>query len=304
MKKMLMRFPFRFGNENNLKVKSENSKLNNFLLLPFYFECMYSSFQLAFKYLNYYLTASNGKGHGIHSPFVFDFITKVLNDKENYTDYEAIEGLRKKLLKDATILSVEDYGAGSSSSKANQRSVASIAKHAAKSKKYAQLLYRVVKFYRPKTIIELGTSLGVTTSYLSMADRNSSVITMEGSTEIAKIARQNFQALSLNNIKLVEGNFDYTLPAILYQLPVIDLVFIDGNHRREPTENYFRWLLANSNSESVFVFDDIHWSNEMEQAWNNVKEHFAVRCTIDLFFIGIVFFRQEFKEKQHFIIRY
>ena len=224
--------------------------------------------------------------------------------KKTYTDYEAIESLRKKLLKDATVLSVEDYGAGSSSSKANQRSVASIAKHAAKPKKYAQLLYRIVKFYRPKTIIELGTSLGITTSYLSIAGRNSSVITMEGSSEIAKISRQNFQALSLNNIKLVEGNFDYTLPAVLYQLPTIDFAFIDGNHRREPTENYFRWLLANSNSESVFVFDDIHWSNEMEQAWNNVKEHFAVRCTIDLFFIGIVFFRQEFKEKQHFIIRY
>jgi predicted O-methyltransferase YrrM len=265
---------------------------------------MYSSLQLAFKYFNYYLSASNSKGHGIHSPFVFDFIIKVLNDKEKYSDYEIVESLRKKLLKDKTVLSVEDYGAGSSSSQSNQRSVFSIAKHAVKSKKYAQLLYRVVKFYQPKTIIELGTSLGITTSYLSLADRNSSVITLEGSTEIAKIARQNFQTLSLNHIKLAEGNFDYTLPAVLYQLPAVDFAFIDGNHRREPTENYFHRLLAKSNNNSVFIFDDIHWSSEMEQAWNNIKDHFAVRCSVDLFFIGIVFFRKEFKEKQHFIIRY
>jgi predicted O-methyltransferase YrrM len=265
---------------------------------------MYSPLQLALKYFNYYLSASNGKGHGIHSPFVFDFIVKVLNDKEKYPEYETVENLRKKLLKDKTVISVKDYGAGSSSSASNQRSVSSIVKHAVKSKKYAQLLYRIVKFYQPKTIIELGTSLGITTSYLALAGRHSSVTTLEGSVEIAKIARQNFQSLSFNNIKLTEGNFDYTLPAALYHLPTVDFAFIDGNHRREPTENYFDWLLAKSNNDSVFIFDDIHWSSEMEQAWNNIKDHVAVRCTLDLFFIGIIFFRQEFKEKQHFVIRY
>ncbi len=265
---------------------------------------MYSSFQLTYKYLNYYFNASNSKGHGIHSPFVFDFITQVLNDKEVYSEYEKVEDLRKKLLKDKTILSVEDYGAGSSSSKSNQRSIASIAKRAVKPKKFAQLLYRIVKYYQPKTFIELGTSLGLTTSYLSMANPGSTLFTLEGSTEIARIADQNFKTSGLDNIKLVEGNFEYTLPAVLYQLPVVDFAFIDGNHRRDPTENYFHWLLAKSNNNSIFIFDDIHWSNEMEQAWNNIKENLAVRCTIDLFFIGIVFFRQEFKEKQHFTIRF
>lgn len=250
------------------------------------------------------MTSSNSKGHGIHSPFVFDFITKILNDKNQYGAYEEVEARRKNLLHDRSVLPIEDYGAGSPSSSSSKRSVASIARKAVKSKKFGQLLFRIVKHYQPKTIIELGTSLGVTTSYLSMASPGSNLLTLEGSTAIAEVAKQSFKSLGRENIRLVEGNFDYTLPAVLYHLPAVDLAFIDGNHRREPTENYFRWLLAKSNDSSVFIFDDIHWSREMEQAWNNIKDHFLVRCSIDLFSIGIVFFKHEFREKQHFTIRY
>ena len=265
---------------------------------------MYSSSQLALKYLNYYLVAASGKGHGIHSPFVFDFVTKVLNDSTKYEDYGKVENLRKRTLQDQTILSIEDHGAGSSSSVSKQRTVSSIARHAVKSKKYAQLLYRMAKYYEPACVIELGTSLGLTTSYLSLARPGGNVVTMEGSGEVADVARQNFKILELENISLIEGNFDYTLPTVLYKLTSVDFAFIDGNHRREPTENYFHWLLEKANASSIFIFDDIHWSDRMEQAWKNIKEHPAVRCSIDLFFVGIIFFRQEFKEKQHFRIRF
>jgi predicted O-methyltransferase YrrM len=265
---------------------------------------MYSKLQLTLKYFSYYLAASNGKGHGIHSPFVFDFIAKILNDKKEYTDYEKAESLRQNLLHDKSALVINDYGAGSSLSKSNLRSVGSIAKHAARSKKYGQLLYRIVKYYQPNTIIELGTSLGITTSYLSMAKPDSNLFTLEGATEIADAARKNFKTLELGNIKLIEGNFDYTLPSVLYHLSSVDFAFIDGNHRQEPTENYFHWLLAKTNNNSILIFDDIHWSLEMEQAWNHIKESPAVRCSIDLFFIGIIFFRPEFKEKQHFAIQF
>jgi len=115
---------------------------------------------------------------------------------------------------------------------------------------------------------------------------------------------QNFKALALPNVRLIEGNFDYTLPSLLYYLTSVDLAFIDGNHRLKPTENYFHWLIEKANSNSIFIFDDIHWSSEMEQAWGHIKEHPAVRCSIDLFFIGIIFFRWEFREKQHFAIRF
>jgi predicted O-methyltransferase YrrM len=265
---------------------------------------MYTGFELGLKYFQYYITASNGKGHGIHSPFVFDFISKILNDENEYPGYLKVELLRKKLLRDKSMLTIEDYGAGSASSALNKRSVASIAKRAVKSKKFAQLLYRIVRHYQPSSIIELGTSLGVTTSYLALANPGSNLITLEGSPEIASMARDNLRHLQIENARVIEGNFDYTLPAVIYQLPTIDFAFVDGNHRREPTENYFNWLLAKSNMNSVFVFDDIHWSKEMEQAWHNISNDFAVRCSIDLFFLGIVFFRQEFREKQHFTIRF
>ena len=137
-----------------------------------------------------------------------------------------------------------------------------------------------------------------------MANPISNLITLEGSPEIARVARDNLKDLQIENARIIEGNFDYTLPAVLYQFPTLDFAFVDGNHRREPTEKYFNWLLAKSNSNSIFVFDDIHWSREMEQAWYTISNDFAVRCSVDLFFMGIVFFRKEFREKQHFTIRF
>jgi predicted O-methyltransferase YrrM len=265
---------------------------------------MYSKWQLAAKYLNYYLTASNSKGHGMHSPFIFDFITRVLNDKTTHPAYEKVEGLRSRLQKDRSVLQIEDMGAGSSLAKTNRRTVASIAANAAKPKKFGQLLHRVVKAYQPATVLELGTSLGITTSYLAMADPGIPVITIEGAKEVAAVARKNFEQVGLGNVAIHEGNFDIVLPGLLDQFKRVDLAFIDGNHREEPTLRYFRDLLPRMHNDSILVFDDIHWSREMENAWETIRQDPAVRCTVDLFFIGIVFFRQEFHEKRHFSIRF
>lgn len=265
---------------------------------------MYNHFQLAFKYLQYYINSSNGKGHGTHSPFVFEFITKVLNDKKIYPEFGQVEQLRSQLLKDNTILEVEDFGAGSSLSKTSQRSVSSIAKNAAKPKKLGQLLFRMVRHYKPTTILELGTSLGITSSYLSLGNPSASLITMEGASTIASVAKRNFETLKLSNYKMIEGNFDSTLPVIINEISTVDFAFIDGNHRQEPTERYFRQILPSLTDDSLIVFDDIHWSPEMEAAWETIKNHPAVRCTIDLFFIGIVSVNKSFFEKQHFNIRF
>src|SRR5258705_1322972 len=265
---------------------------------------MYSSFQLAVKYLQYILSASNGKGHGIHSPFVFEFITGVLNDHSIYPAYKEVEELRHRLLKDQTIIKVDDLGAGSAVSKSEQRTIASVARNAAKSKKYGQLLYRIVKYYQPATIVELGTSLGITTSYLARATPSAKLITMEGAKEILAIAQKNFHDLGMNNIETIEGDFDDTLPpAILQFQPSIDFAFIDGNHRFEPTIRYFESIVSRISNHSIIILDDIHWSKEMEQAWKYCKDHSSVTLSIDLFFIGILVFRKEIREKQHFIIR-
>jgi len=265
---------------------------------------LYSATRLAARFVRYYITASNGKGHGIHSPFVFDFITNVVRDKRSFYAYTKIEDLRRRLLTDDRRLLIEDFGAGSVSGPAKQRTVAALASKAAKSKKYGQLLFRMVNYYHPASIIELGTSLGISASYLAMGNPDSKFITMEGATAVAAVARENFSQLGIQNIGIAEGNFDTTLPAVLKNTGTVDLAFIDGNHRRKPTLDYFEQILEKINYPGILIFDDIHWSKEMESAWQEIKKHPACMLTIDLFFIGIVFFSTDFKVKQHFVIRF
>ena len=199
----------------NISYISKYFLIPYFLFLIPYFHSMYSQWQLAAKFLKHYLTSTSGKGHGMHSPFVFDFITKVLNDKKHYPAYDKVEGLRQQLLTDKTVLNIEDFGAGSSLTKTGQRTIASIAANSAKPKKYGQLLYRMVKEYQPGAILELGTSLGIGTSYLSLANPGSKVITMEGAKEVADKAGKNFKSLGLENISIVEGDFDQTLSSVI-----------------------------------------------------------------------------------------
>ncbi len=265
---------------------------------------MYTIFQLAKKYLHYYLNASNGKGHGVHSPFVFDFIKNVLNDKKKYDCYYSIEKIRKELLDNNRAIEVEDFGAGSLAVPNRKKKINDIARSFLKSKKFAQLLFRIVQYYNPLNIVELGTSLGITTAYIASANKTSEVFTLEGSKSTAAIAQANFQKLELHNIKLIQENFDDTLPKLLSKIQKVDLAYVDGNHRQTPTLSYFRQFQQRSTDNSIFIFDDIHWSAGMEEAWKEIQQHPAVTLTVDLFFIGLVFFRKDFKAKQHFVIRF
>jgi predicted O-methyltransferase YrrM len=265
---------------------------------------LYTRFQLAKKYLRYWLTASNGKGHGIHSPFVFDFIIHVLNDKKQYPCYQPIENRRKALLNNHSIIEVEDFGAGSAVIKTNKRKVAAIARSSLKSKKYAQLLYRMVKYYKPYKVVELGTSFGISTAYLASGNENAEVFTCEGSESIAGIAKKNFVELELKNIHLSEGDFANIVSPLLSNLNTVDFAFIDGNHRKDPTLAYFAKLLNFSTLSTILVFDDIHWSAEMEEAWAEIKLHPSVTLTVDLFFMSIVFLNTDINHKQHFAIRF
>jgi len=265
---------------------------------------MYSPFQLALKYFHYYFKASNGKGHGVHSPFVFEFVTKVINDERHFYAYDRIEDVRRDLLLDEKVLTIRDFGAGSSISKSNDRKVKDIARRALKPKKFGQLMFRMVDFYHLNTVVELGTSLGITTSYLASGNALGKVYTFEGAKEVAEIAKENFKQLELNNIEIVEGNFDETLPVHLKRINSIDLAFVDGNHRKQPTIHYFEQLLEKAGKNSIFIFDDIHWSREMEEAWQYIQQHSSVTLSIDLFFVGIVFFREEQRVQQHFSIRF
>ena len=245
----------------------------------------------------------SGNAHGLHSPFVFGLYTSVVRHTGLFGAYAAIEARRQQLLNSPASISVTDFGAGSHTGAGQQRRVADIARTAAKPKHLAQLLFRLVNYFRPATVLELGTSLGLTTAYLAAAGSQHRVITLEGCPNVAAVARETFAALHLSNIEIVEGNIDHTLaPALAALGEPVDFVFFDGNHRYAPTLQYFELCLAHRTDESVFVFDDIHWSPDMERAWEVIKAHPDVRLTVDLFHIGLVFFRKN-QPKQHFSLR-
>jgi predicted O-methyltransferase YrrM len=203
-----------------------------------------------------------------------------------------VEAIRDKLLADDRTITVLDLGAGSHINKNDQKKVSDIAAHALKSPKLAQLLYRITADLQPKTIIELGTCLGVTTIYLQKAAPEAKVYTFEGSPETAAIAQETFDKAGLKNIRLITGNFDNILGGVITILPQLDLVFVDGNHQKGATLKYFNWCLSRAHENTVLIFDDIYWSQGMKEAWAEIKAHPSVTVTIDLFWIGLVFFRK------------
>lgn len=243
------------------------------------------------------------KLHGVHSPFVFDLYHHVLHHTGHFPTYTYVEALRDNLLDDERQLQVTDFGAGSRSINQKARKVKDIARTSAKPAKYGQLLFRLVNHFQPKTILELGTSLGLTTSYLAEARKNSRIYTFEGCPNIAQVALENFRKQGYRNITLVEGNIDKTLEQQLQQVEQLDFAFLDGNHRYEPTLRYFEHCLSKSHENSVLVLDDIYWSAEMKRAWQEVKRHPQVRQTVDLYFVGLVFFRKQ-QPKEHFTLYY
>lgn len=253
------------------------------------------------SYLSYYTRSTNQ--HGVHSPFVFHLVTEVIYNRTPYYSYAELAAVRNAMLDDKRMITVTDLGAGSKVSSSGTRKVSEIARSAGKPEKYGQLLFRLVNYFQPSALLELGTSLGISTLYQGCAMRNAKMITIEGCPETAKIAKENMDKLQLSNIELMTGDFDQMLPAALDKLGKVDYAFFDGNHRKSPTLKYFKDVLAHAHSNSIFIFDDIHWSPEMEEAWEAIKDHPQVTVTIDLFFMGLVFFRKE-QRKEHFVIRF
>jgi predicted O-methyltransferase YrrM len=256
--------------------------------------------QIIKSYLNFLWNSKNE--HGVHSPFVFDLVTKCFYNKKNYPEYSILKDYRNSLLENKNTIEVTDFGAGSRVFKSNTRAINQIAKNAGISPKRAELLFRIVNYFQPENILEIGTSLGLATSALSLGNKNSKIITLEGCTNTMAIAKNQCQLQNLTNIEYVNTKFeDYF---INYQLSTINyqLIYFDGNHSKKATLDYFELLLPSIINDSVWIFDDIHWSKDMEEAWEIIKNHPKVKVTIDIFQCGIVFFRTE-QEKEHFVIR-
>ncbi|SDC50812.1 O-methyltransferase [Pedobacter soli] len=258
-------------------------------------------FQFITDYLKHRFTAKSR--HGTHSPFVYKLADEVIYDFKDKSEYKNIEEQRKKLFNDDSIITVTDLGAGSHLNKNRTKKVSQIAKNALKSPRLAKLIYRLAKNTAPKSAIELGTCLGITTAYLAKTDANAEIITIEGCPQTAAVAKKNFETLGLNNIELHVGNFDLILPDIIAHQPSLDFVYIDGNHRKDATLNYFKWCLPKINENSLLIFDDIYWSQGMKEAWTEIKNHPDVSITIDLFWIGLVYFKKG-QAKEHFKLKF
>jgi predicted O-methyltransferase YrrM len=249
-------------------------------------------------YLKFLLKSKNQ--HGVHSPFVFDLVTKCFYDKTEYSEYSKIKSYRDSLLVNSQIIEITDFGSGSRVFDSNKRVIKDIAKTSGTSLKRAKLLYRLISYFETKNILELGTSLGIATYAIALAKQDANLISIEGCPEISKFTRNKLDVFQIKNVELKTASFSEVIPAL--DKTQWDLVFFDGHHDKEATLNYFKQLLPTIQNDSVFIFDDIHWSKGMTEAWELIKKHPEVTITIDTFFWGFVFFRKE-QMKEDFIIR-
>jgi len=257
--------------------------LTNFI--PSIFEQLLKRLYPLQSYIKFRTRSKNR--HSVHSPFVFDMCQKVLRVKKQVIDTEEIEVFRKEFLQSDEIISVEDLGAGSKSISPHQ----------------CEMMSRLIAYYKPDVILEIGTSLGISTAYMAKSNTNAIVYTMEGSENIILQASSLFKKLRINNIQPILGNFDERLPILLEDLSDINFAFIDGNHTYENTVNYFNQILTKSNNDTIIVIDDIYWSKPMTKAWKEIKDHERTRTTIDLYYFGIVLLREEMS-KEHFMLKY
>lgn len=251
----------------------------------------------------FYKLASYGKyllhaktKYYLHSPFVYQFYLNVLEGKMSAP---SIEALRKALCRNKETISFFDYGKGGM---LTTRSVGDMAKRSSVSCKYGKLLLNLVHHYQPQKVLELGTNLGLSTAYIALGNRKAGVVTIEGSDALSNLAQQNIDRLGIENVCFVKGNFDAALEGALQEMKKVDMVFFDGNHFKNPTLKYFETCLPYSHSQSIFVFDDIHWSREMNEAWEDIKAHPKVSLSIELYRMGIVFFNKQKLKKEHFIL--
>lgn len=243
-------------------------------------------------YLNYLAFSKHRKGHGIHSPFVFSLVSDVFRNKIDPDIVCTIEKTRLSLLEDTRFINVTDLGAGSRIMKPKLRKVSDIARYSSVPKKYGILLANMSRVFGKSGILEFGTSLGISAMYMAAARPGAELITMEGCPETSEIAKENFRKSGLNKITALTGSFDELLPELRRKGLSPGLVFIDGNHRREPVLKYFDEVAEMSGPESVVIIDDIHSSRSMSDAWNDIKKHEKVSSSVDVLRMGMVFFRK------------
>lgn len=234
--------------------------------------------------------------NGVHSVFIENLITKCLHDKSKHPEYDELTQYRDILKSSKVTLEIIDQGEGSKVLDSKTRAVSKMVNTSSSSKREAELLYRITKFFHFNSILELGTSLGVGTHAFALGNPNANITTIEGCPNTSDFSKSQLS----QNIIFLKGDFATVIPTL--KETSLDCIYFDGHHNKKATINYFEMLLPKTHNDSVFIFDDIYWSKGMTEAWQYIKTHNAVTVTIDCFNLGFVFFRKK-EAKQHFKIR-
>lgn len=243
------------------------------------------------RYLAYYLRAKTR--YDVHLPFLFQLTEEVLEDERFYYAFQDIALLRAQLQQNHRWLELTDHGAGSLINGSKRRTIADLARNSAISRESGELLFRLVRFMQPKQMLEMGASLGISAAYqAAAAPRGATFITLEGCPQTAEEARSNLQQLAPGKIEVRTGPFEASLPLALKDLGRLDYLYLDGDHREGASLSYFNTCLPYAHDGSVFVIADIHWSAQMERAWEQLKQHPEVTLSVDLFHFGLLFFRK------------
>lgn len=259
------------------------------------FEAM--SFKFIIAYFKHQLTANNR--HGTHSPFVYKLADEVIYDFSDKKVYRELEEQRKKLFNDDSYLAVDHLEDALTSKEKSTQQVKVLAKSVFKKPRLTQLIFRLAQFSTPKQVTVFDANFGISTAYLAKACPQAKVIAIENCTGSAVIANQMFEDLELNNVQLLAGNFTELLATNKH----LDFVYIDGNQSKKTILAYFNWCLPQLHDQSIFICNDIYKNEEMKAVWAELKKHPQVTVTIDLFWLGLVYFRKG-QAKEHFKLKF
>jgi predicted O-methyltransferase YrrM len=262
-----------------------------------------SALGIAYRYIQYRRKAKNR--FKIHSPFAYGFLEKVLREEPDDQELKELDEIYESLKRSDRLIETLDFGAGAEGREYSEyrAKLGKIVQRRSHPLKRLRIFYNLSRYLKPETMLELGTAAGISTMYLKKPLPQSKMVTIEGCATLASVAEEAFQQVGIENVDVMVGNFDVVLKEALDKFETLDFVFFDGNHRKEPTLRYFNQCVEKINPNTVFVFDDIHWSNEMQQAWEAIKADKRVSVTMDIFWLGFVFFRKGIA-KQDFVVKY
>ena len=245
-----------------------------------------------------YIRKAQGR-HQIHSPYVYDFVDVCVQKVLPITFQKQLISVSKELRNNHTPIDQFDLGAGSKI-KESTNTIARVYKKSSSKGTFFNILYQISSHYQPKLVLELGTNLGLGTIALASGIQSGKVISIEGCKNTLTIAQENISKLNLQNIELIHSSFDKYLDNI--NNLIFDLVYIDGDHKGESLERYLTKLNEFTHDETLFILDDIRWSDDMFLAWNNLSKSTDYHLSMDLFKMGILVKKQS-KYKEHFVIK-